>query len=331
MKKQTYRETITNVLDEVMDKDQDIILLGEDIRDPYGGAFKVTKGLSKRYSDRVLNMPISESMFVGLAAGLCVKGMKAVVEIMFADFITLCFDQVCNHASKFNMMYNLKSKTFSVTIRMPSGGGRGYGPTHSQSTESRFLGLPGVKVFAPALCHSIAVLYKKIIAETDVSLVVESKLDYPRNLQPLEQICCADEYRYGTYKNKSYEHNPDLTILTYGTMFTPVFELVQELDEEGIGIDLLIPERISPLDFHPLVESLVETGNLLIVEEGHKSFGWGESVAGNLAQHHFDLLENRIEIIGSKDFIIPNSQHLERTVIPGYKSIKSRIMEYLHD
>lgn len=140
----------------------DIVLLGEDIRDPYGGAFKVTKGLTAEFSDRILNTPISEAGFTGLAIGLAIGGMKPVVEIMFGDFATLCFDQLLNHAVKFNWMYAGQINV-PVLIRMPMGGGRGYGATHSQSLEKYITGIPNLRVLALSRIHNAGLLVSNIL------------------------------------------------------------------------------------------------------------------------------------------------------------------------
>ncbi|MFV0276921.1 MAG: hypothetical protein ACK5HY_07025, partial [Parahaliea sp.] len=138
-------EAINRALGDWMSADPDVVLLGEDIRSPYGGAFKVTRGLSFAHPDRVLNTPISEAAIVGIGNGLALGGKRPVVEIMFGDFLTLCFDQILNHAAKFRGMYNRQVEN-PLVVRTPMGGGRGYGPTHSQNLEKHFAGVPGLRV-----------------------------------------------------------------------------------------------------------------------------------------------------------------------------------------
>jgi len=146
----TYGQSINKALDEKLKIDKKVILLGEDIKEPYGGAFKITKELSKKHPNQVINTPMSEYALTGVITGMAIRGLKPVLEIMFGDFITICADQLINHATKFNWMYNNQVRV-PIVIRTPMGGRRGYGPTHSQTIEKMYLGIPGLKVIAPSL------------------------------------------------------------------------------------------------------------------------------------------------------------------------------------
>ncbi len=316
MKKElTYRKAINEALRNILKVNKNMVLIGEDVCDPYGGAFKVTKGLSAKYPERVINMPISESTFVGFAAGLCVKGMKAIVEIMFSDFIYLCMDQICNHASKFNMMYGLDEKVFSIVIRMPSGGGRGYGPTHSQSPENILLGLPGVNVFAPTRYHNIESLYVRITHDMDVNIIVESKIDYPETAMPLPYVQGANGYGYAMYENSEYSCSPDVTILAYGQMASHAILAAERIEDEKVGVKILIPDKISTLDYAPIVQSVLDTKRLVIVEEGYKKNGWGQSIAGYFAEEHSDMFPIAIRVVGVGQTVIPSNHDKERSII----------------
>ena len=138
--------SIRDALYKLLETQKEVLILGQDIIDPYGGAFKITKGLSSKYPERIISTPISEAGMVGLATGLAIDGFKPIVEIMFGDFIGLTFDQLLNHTSKYPQMF--EGKTCSVVIRTPMGGRRGYGPTHSQTIEKHFLGIPKLNVLA---------------------------------------------------------------------------------------------------------------------------------------------------------------------------------------
>ena len=140
-----YIESVREALNRCLANDDRVILLGEDICDPYGGAFKVTKGLSTRFPARVINTPLSEPSITGVAVGMALRGLHPVLEIMFGDFLTLCSDQIVNHAGKFRWMYN-DTVTVPLVIRTPMGGYRGYGPTHSQNTERLLFGFPGIRI-----------------------------------------------------------------------------------------------------------------------------------------------------------------------------------------
>jgi pyruvate/2-oxoglutarate/acetoin dehydrogenase E1 component len=177
-------ESLNSALHQAFTDHKNVYLLGEDILDPYGGAFKVTRGLSTSFPDRVLTTPISEAGFVGVAAGMALRGMRPVVEIMFGDFITLIADQLINHIAKFRWMYN-NQVCLPLVIRTPMGGRRGYGPTHSQTLEKLLLGVPGLQVVAPAALSLLdgsgspgALLYQSILDNNDPLVFIENKLQY---------------------------------------------------------------------------------------------------------------------------------------------------------
>jgi acetoin:2,6-dichlorophenolindophenol oxidoreductase subunit beta len=178
----TVLDSINSGLHRSMEADPCVYMIGEDILDPYGGAFKATRGLSSKYPERVWTAPISEGGMVGVAAGMALRGLRPVVEIMFGDFLTLAADQLINHAAKFRWMYNDQVKV-PLVIRTPMGGRRGYGPTHSQSLEKFFLGTPGLSVIAPGPFAVDGIdpgkfLESAILETEDPILFIENKLLY---------------------------------------------------------------------------------------------------------------------------------------------------------
>src|SRR5512136_1238212 len=172
-------ESLNSALHQAFADDDKVYLLGEDILDPYGGAFKVTRGLSTKFPGRVLTTPISEAAIAGLAGGMALRGLRPVAEIMFGDFVTLIADQLVNHAAKFRWMYNNNVRV-PMVVRTPMGGRRGYGPTHSQSLEKMFMGVPGLKVVAPNTLGDPGRLLESAIDDDDPVLFVEHKLLYTR-------------------------------------------------------------------------------------------------------------------------------------------------------
>src|SRR5512136_3421232 len=174
-------ESLNSALHHAMENDERVYVIGEDILDPYGGAFKVTRGLSTKFPGRVLTTPISEAAIAGLAGGMALRGLRPVAELMFGDFVTLIADQLVNHAAKFRWMYN-DNVHVPVVVRTPMGGRRGYGPTHSQSLEKMFLGVPGLKVVAPNSLGNPGDLLLAAIADDDPVLFIEHKLLYTRPL-----------------------------------------------------------------------------------------------------------------------------------------------------
>ena len=187
-----FARVLGDTLRRLLEDDPRVVILGEDVVDPYGGAFKVTRGLSTDFPDRVRATPISEGAIAGVAAGLALAGYRPIAEIMFGDFLTLCFDQVVNHIAKYEAMYD-GGATCPVILRTPSGGGRGYGPTHSQSLEKHFLGVPHLRVVAASLHHDPDRVFDVLLAggeqpctsSTSCSTRCSSRRRTPRMLRPV--------------------------------------------------------------------------------------------------------------------------------------------------
>lgn len=328
----TVLNLINNSLLKAMELDQTIYLLGEDILDPYGGAFKVTKGLSTRFPGRVLTTPISEQAIVGIATGMAMRGLRPVVEIMFGDFITLTMDQIINHASKFRWIYNNKVSV-PIVLRTPMGGHRGYGPTHSQSLEKLLLGIPGIHVIAPNTLGDPGLLLEESIAENDPVIFIEHKLLYPsQKLEPGqgELIDCKVEKfgeKYPTFKIL-FSETPDLTIATYGYNFEIARKAALELImEEEIFPEIVVFSKLNPNNLGPLVDSVKKTRHLITVEEGCEFLGWGSEIVAGIAEQDFGNL--KIKRIGALEFPIPNSNKLEEEILPSKLRIKQAIRDLL--
>mgnify|MGYP000421185555 CR=1 FL=1 len=272
----TVLERLNSALHTVMEKDERVFILGEDILDPYGGAFKVTKGLSTKFPARVLTTPISESAIVGVSSGLALRGLRPVAEIMFGDFLTLTADQLVNHAAKFRWMYNDQVRV-PIVVRTPMGGRRGYGPTHSQSLEKLFLGVPGLKVVAPNALGDPGELLLASIADEDPMLFIEHKLLYTRPLLEAGKGDLVDwtVHRSGgefpTFTLHS-PYEPALTFATYGYNFELVRQAANELMlEHEIFTDILLFSQLSPFELNPLFDSLKRTHRLHITQRSTKS------------------------------------------------------------
>lgn len=326
----TILKLLNDSLFKAMESDKGIYLLGEDLLDPYGGAFKVTKGLSTQFPERVLTTPISEQAIVGVAIGMAMRGLRPVVEIMFGDFITLTMDQIINHASKFRWVY-ANNVNVPLVVRTPMGGRRGYGPTHSQSLEKLFLGIPGLRVVAPNTVGDPGALLEESINDNDPVIFIEHKLLY--SSQKLE---VGDEElkdwnidqlgeKYPVHKLK-FSVNPHVTIATYGYNFELVrkaaFELIME---EEIFPEIILFSQLSPFNLSPLQDSLKRTLRLLTVEEGTSNLGWGAEVIARVAE--MNLRNIKIGRVGALDFPIPNSNVLEDMILPSKNRIKQAIKE----
>jgi pyruvate/2-oxoglutarate/acetoin dehydrogenase E1 component len=327
----TVLDRLNFALQQAMESDERVFLLGEDILDPYGGAFKVTRGLSTKFPDRVLATPISEAAIVGIANGLAMRGFRPVVEIMFGDFVTLIADQLVNHASKFRWMYNDQVRV-PIVVRTPMGGRRGYGPTHSQSLEKMFLGVPGLRVVAPNVLGDPAELLAASIAEDDPVLFVEHKLLYTRTLLNGGK---GDLIDYKVKKtNDKYPiftcqplRNAQLTIACYGYNFEYVRAAAQTLimDHEVFS-EIVLFSQLSPFDLEPLSSSLRQTRRLLTVEEGTLSLGWGAEVSARIVECMDGL---RIMRVAAKEFPIGNAKSLEDSILPSVLDIVNAALKLI--
>ena len=237
-----------------MQRNDKIILLGEDIEGPYGGAFKVTKNLSQEYPGRVRNTPISESALVGLGNGLALNGFLPVCEVMFGDFLGLAFDQLLNHASKFRYMYNDQVRV-PLVVRTPMGGKRGYGPTHSQSIEKHFMGLPGTRMLALHSRYDPGLVYDEVLSSIDrPTIIIENKLLY--GLRVTDQVPNGftlehSQEQFPTTRIRPLG-DPDLTVLCYGGMLVDVERAIQQLcDEHEIFCEVVCPLQLYPFNPWP--------------------------------------------------------------------------------
>jgi pyruvate/2-oxoglutarate/acetoin dehydrogenase E1 component len=328
----TVLERLNSALHHAMQTDERVCVLGEDILDPYGGAFKVTRGLSTKFPERVLTTPISEAAIVGVASGMALRGLRPVAEIMFGDFVTLIADQVVNHAAKFRWMYNDQVRV-PIVVRAPMGGRRGYGPTHSQSLEKMFLGVPGLKVVAPNTLGDPGQLLEAAIADDDPVLFVEHKLLYPRPLLEQGQGDLADFTitssgapftNYGL--RFTFPHTPHLSIATYGYNFELARAAALDLlMEHEIFAELVVFSQLSPFDLEPLFSSLARTRKLLTVEEGTLTLGWGAEVAARAAEAGIDGL--RVRRVAALDLPIANARTLEDAILPSQEMIVKAALE----
>lgn len=323
----TVLESLNLGLHHAFAADERVILLGEDVLDPYGGAFKVTRGLSNAFPGRVLTTPISEAAVVGVATGMALRGLRPIVEIMFGDFVTLIADQVINHLAKFRWMYNDQVR-LPLLIRTPMGGRRGYGPTHSQTLEKLYLGVPGIKVLAPsALGNPGEILCRTILETEDPVLFIENKLLY---LQPLLEANDSPEFTLAEVESHPYPvyaltlryaPPPELTLVTYGYMAELARQAALQLAyEKEIFVEIIVLTQIAPFHLAPLFDSVRRTRRLLTLEEGTYTLGWGAEVAARVAEDLGPDLK-ALRRLAACDLPIPASGPLEAQVLPGVMHI----------
>lgn len=326
----TVLEELNRALYQALEKDPAVVILGEDILDPYGGAFKVTRGLSSAFPDRVITTPISEAGLTGLAAGMALRGLRPVLEIMFGDFITLAADQLINHAAKFRWMYH-QAVQVPMVVRLPMGGRRGYGPTHSQTLEKHFLGVPGLRLLAPCDLGTPGELLRQAILETaDPVLFIENKLLYLLPVQTAETLTefelavhpAGTQPAAPTYSLRLRGAPPaQLTLTAYGYMANLARQAALRLAyEDEIFTEVIIPTQLAPFALEALFQSVAASGRLLTVEEGGRTSGWGAEVLAQTAER----LGSRLQAarrLGAADLPIPASGPLENAVLPDVEAI----------
>lgn len=334
----TVLEALNASLKRAFADDKRVYLLGEDILDPYGGAFKVARGLSSAYPDRVLTTPISEAGITGVAAGMAIRGLRPVVEIMFGDFITLIADQLVNHIAKFRWMYNEQVRV-PMVIRTPMGGRRGYGPTHSQTLEKLFLGVPGIRVLAVCAYGDPGVLlYKSIIESQDPILFIENKLLYLSKIH--SEIDLSDFEIETLDRNISWHEvtpayrlrirqtpEPVATLVAYGHMAELAREAILQLAyQHEVFVELIIPTQLAPFDLEPVLTSLRSTQRLVVAEEGTRSMGWGAELIAQASQALGPQL-NAVRRVAALDLPVPASGPLESAMLPDVEDVIRATME----
>jgi 2-oxoisovalerate dehydrogenase E1 component len=326
-------QRINFALGQALAGDERVILIGEDLEAPYGGAFKATKDLSERHPRRVLNAPISESAIVGVGSGLALGGRRPVCEIMFGDFLGLAFDQIVNSAAKFQYMYNDQVST-PVVIRTPMGGKRGYGPTHSQSLEKHFLGIPGTQVIAVHHRFDPARVYENLFATIDrPTIVVENKLLYGKRLTDAVPQGFHLEHTEGPFPTTRLrpDARPDLTILCYGGMLSDVEEVLDALFEDhDLVAEVVVPTRLYPLELGPILESVAKSGRLLTVEEGLDFCAFGAEVVAQIGEQRPGIL-HALRRLAAPHHPIPSAGPLEKALLPGPALILDAALALVRD
>jgi pyruvate dehydrogenase E1 component beta subunit len=355
MRSITFTQIIRETLAAEMRRDASIFLMGEDIG-VYGGAFGVTRGLLDEFGPaRVRDTPISEQALTGIAIGAAAAGLRPVIEIMFMDFITLAADQLINMAAKLRPIYGLGCP---LVLRTPSGGGRGYGATHSQSLERLFTGIPGLKIAAPSNAADAAGLLQTAIRGNAPVLFLEHKLLYPmrfelksreveksrngevNNLQLLDSstpslldsstpplldfstpplLDLPPPIPFGV-ANCTRPGN-DVTIIAWSYMAHLAAQAADQLAQDGISAEVIDLLTLNPLDIDMIADSVKNTGRALIVEEGPKTGGFAAEIAAQIMEQAHDYLEKPITRLASPDCPVPSAKLLEAACIPSVADI----------
>ena len=316
--------------------DERVIVLGEDVLDPYGGAFKVTRGLSAQFPDRVLTTPISEAGIVAVATGLALRGFRPVAEIMFGDFLFLAGDQIVNHAAKYRAMFNDQVRV-PLVIRTPSGGRRGYGPTHSQSLEKHFLGVPGLWVVAPhALLDPGALLRQAILDIGDPVLFVENKIGYGEPLRTelpdYATVRLADAPSPFPTLWLKPRGAADGLLVCYGGMTRTTLDAAATLRErEKLDLGLVVVSQLAPTPATHLDTLIGDAAPAAVVtvEEAPAEGGWGAEMVATIERIRDSRGLGAIAYrrVGAKSTPIPSARALEDDVLPQTDDIVAAVLD----
>ena len=305
----TYLEAISQALDEEMTRDERVFLLGEDIGF-YGGAFKITEGFLEKYGEwRILDTPLAESGFVGAAIGAAMMGLRPVVEMQFADFISCAFDQITEVAAK---NYYRWGAAVPMVIRAPFGGGVHGGPFHSECPEGWFFHSPGLKLVAPSTPYDAKGLLKAAIRDPNPVIYFEHKFLYRRIKATLPE----DDFIVPIGKADVKRPGNDISVITYGAMVHLALEAAHMLAKEGIDLEVVDLRTLAPLDKEAIYESVRKTSKAIVLHEDNKTGGVGAEVAALLAEECFDSLDGPIMRIAAPDTPVPFSTPLEDFFLP---------------
>ena len=314
----TFREAVRHALADELAGDPRVVLLGEDIA-AAGGAFKVTEGLVDRFGgERVMDTPISEQAIVGAAIGAAMKGMRPVVELMFADFAAVCFDQIANQLAKYRYMTGGQVEV-PVTIRMANGASLGFGAQHSQSVESWFLNVPGLALVAPSTPQDAYGLLRAAIQSPDPVLFFEHKGLYGTKGEvdpaaPPEALGTARVRRAGT----------DVTIVGTQLMAARALAAADELAAGGVEAEVIDLRSLAPMDVATVVESAGRTGHLVLVQEGPLPGGWAPTLLTRMVVAGADIGPHPA-VVTSDDVPVPYATALESAWLPDVERIVAAV------
>lgn len=315
MREITYSQALREAISEEMERNPDILLLGEDIG-VYGGVFKVTEGLLARFGpERVIETPISEAGFIGAAIGLAMTGKHPMAELMFMDFAWVASDQIFNQAAKMRYMSGGRASV-PLVIRTQQGGGRGNAAQHSQSLETIFTHIPGLKVAIPATPYDAKGLLKTAFRDPNPVVFIEHKLLYnSRGPVPVE------DYTLPFGKAAVKRPGDDVTLVSYSRTLLFALEAAEQAAAEGIEVEVIDLRTAAPLDLDTILASVRKTNRLVIAHEAHRTLGLGAEIAALVQEHAFDYLDAPIERVGAMDIPIPYSKPLEDEALPGVRHI----------
>jgi pyruvate dehydrogenase E1 component beta subunit len=328
----TFQQAINEALAQEMERDPTVIVLGEDVAggcgapgamDAWGGVLGVTKGLWGKFGDRVLDTPISESAFVGAAVGAAVTGLRPVVELMFVDFMGVCFDQIFNQAAKFRYMFGGKATT-PLVIRTMYGGGLRAAAQHSQCLYPTFTHIPGLKCAIPATPYDAKGLLIQSIRDNDPVIFFEHKLLYG-----LQGDVPEAPYTIPFGEARFVRDGRDITIVTLGRMVHIASEAATVLARDGVDCEIIDLRTTSPLDEDAVLESVDKTGRLVVVDEASPRCNMATDISALVAQKGFDSLKAPVHMVTPPHTPVPFTDVLEDMYLPDSRKVVAAVHEVM--
>ena len=328
----TLKQAINEAIDLEMARDERVIMIGEDIvggfgadgeKDAWGGVLGATKGLYGKYGDRLLDAPLSEAAYVGAAIGAATCGMRPIAELMFIDFVGVCFDQILNQAAKFRYMFGGKAET-PVVIRALVGAGFSAAAQHSQMLTPMFTHIPGLKVVCPSTPADAKGLLAQAVRDNDPVIFCEHKALYSMKGEVPE-----GEYVIPFGQANIVREGKDATIVTYGMMVHRSLEAAKLLEKEGVDVEVIDLRTLSPLDINTVFQSVEKTGRLVVVDEASPRCNIATDISAQVCQEMFGELKSGIRMVSPPHTPVPFSAPLEKAYLPNGKGIAETVRQTL--
>lgn len=335
MPTKSYREAINEAIDHEMARDENVIVIGEDVsggagcegpdaEDAYGGVLGVTKGLVGKYGRRrVIDTPITESAIMGTAAGAALTGLRPVAEMMFVDFLGVCFDMIYNQAAKFRYMFGGTART-PLVVRAMIGGGFRAAAQHSQTLHPMFTMVPGLKVVMPSNPYDAKGLMIQAIRDDDPVIFLEHKAMYDMTGEVPDE-----PYVIPFGEAAVTRDGTDVTIVAFSMMAKRAAKAADVLAKEGISVEVIDPRTTSPLDVDTILESVEKTGRLVVVDESPPRCSMAADIAALVAEHAFHDLKAPIATVTAPHTPVPFSPSLEDLYMPSVDKVIAAVKKVM--
>jgi pyruvate dehydrogenase E1 component beta subunit len=322
MAQMTYRQALHDTLREELLRDEHVFLMGEEIGN-FEGSYKITAGLLKEFGPkRVVDTPICENGFVGMATGAAMLGLRPIVEIMTINFIVLAMDEIVNHAAKIYYMFGGQCPV-PLVIRTPGGGGQQLAATHSQNLEVWFAHVPGLKVVAPSTPADAKGMLRTAVRDNNPVFFLENLALYN-----VKGDVPDGDYTIPFGQAKVTKEGKDLTVISYSRMAAVALDVARRMEQEnGLSIEIVDVRSLRPMDTETIINSVKKTGRGIVFEEDWLSFGVGAEIVARIQEEAFDYLDAPVKRVASVEVPLPYSKPLERAALTGAKQLTEAIQE----